>query len=998
MLMLHSGSQLLRLQLLFVALFGCHALQNGWDDNESSEDWSPHWTPPPLRPAPWALGITTTPAPQLPQIPQWPEAGQVPPAPQPPPQWEPEPQWPEQSPAVQLPEVGEVHGLRGYKTIKNRPIDAFLGLRYGQVSSGLGRFQKATPLQYQGRIDATRQSSNCAQFPELESLQQAEARGEAVDDCLTLNIFAPAGARDLPVLVFVHGEMLFDGGAEEAQPDYFLEHDVLLVAINYRLAPFGFLAALSEELPGNVALSDIHLALEWLQSNVRHFGGDAEQITLFGQAGGATLAHALSISGKANGLFSKLILQSGTALNPYFIDDQPLNTLATFARLARCPSSVANLEPLYDCLGRLSTSQLVRAFQELWQQNESRGRSFVGGFKLVVNDVLGYLPDHPAHLAATNSVPTLLGAAKDAGAFILSRFYPEIERLQSRNLSDYINVALRHTAPPQHHQIWLNWALREIFTPEDARYPNGPKVATGLLELTNLILYREPVIDAIRFTHRKHPTYLYAFDYRGEHHRFGHLRNPLPFGLDATLSDDSIYLFPYPEEVSQLNPEDKTVARALVTMWVNFAQTGVPNPNPGVWPSVSSEYGPFLRFTNSKENTLELDQHFGEGINVPNLYNFNISTTNATTTTARTPYAAQWPREPARQPAWEPPTTTTTATPVRPQYSYPNYPQWPREPARVPVWEQPEDTVDETTTTSTAHTPYNYPNYQQQPPRQSSWEQPSNSVEEHEREPPREPSRPAPSDAGRKRPSDYPSYEEYVKAQELLRQQLIQQHEQLRREQLERAKKLREEQEIERQRQEQEEQEQEEREERERQQQLQEQQARDQQEREREDQAREELAREQQREQQREHQREPQEQETDPYNRGEQPGEQENNEGDPYDDYLRNHDAQPEQPHEYAEHENPYAGYDDYARAHEVQPEEPHEHPEQYYPYPPHDQSEDEPPYGEDDRTDQDHNNASWDPSDYDINDRDQYEQQNPDPYEEDDEADFVDKTRVSQL
>ncbi|KAH8411877.1 hypothetical protein KR222_000943, partial [Zaprionus bogoriensis] len=657
----------LPLLLLLLIVGVCHAqpldIFNELEDVNETEAWlAGVFTPQPLKPAPWQV-----------EEPIPPEAFSIPlQNPPPPPSALPE--------GLQLPGVGELHGLRGYKTIKGKPIDAYLGVRYAQVNaSGLGRFQAARPLTYQGRIDATRSSANCAQFPELQRLQEAEARGENVDDCLTLDVYAPAGARDLPVLVFVHGEMLFDGGAEEAQPEYVLEHDVILVSVNYRLAPFGFLAALSDELPGNVALSDLHLALEWVQHNIAYFGGASSRVTLIGQAAGATLAHALSLSPRTQHLFQQLILQSGTALNPYLLDERPLETLATFARLARCPLATNNLSPLYDCLSRQSTSQLVAVFEQLFQQNEPRGLTSLGGFKLVVGDRLGYLPDHPAALVVNNgnnnsTKPSIVGAAKDAGAFILSRFYDQIESLQSQNLSDYINVVLRHTAPPQHHKIWHDWALREIFGPEQVRYVSARSVSQGLLELSNLILYRAPVIDSIRSSYKKSPLYLYTFDYRGEYHRFGHLNNPLPFGVDASLSDDSVYLFPYPVEASQLNPEDFALARALTAMWVNFAQTGIPNPNANVWPKATSEYGPFLRFTNSRENTLELDQHFGEGINIPNLYPqyFKINTTApvvpvatisvlpalpvptptvaTTTTTTWRPYVLNNQRQPIRRP------------------------------------------------------------------------------------------------------------------------------------------------------------------------------------------------------------------------------------------------------------------------------------------------------------------------------------------------------------
>lgn len=99
--------------------------------------------------------------------------------------------------------------------------------------------------------------------------------------------------------------MLFDGGAEEGQPDYFLENDMVLITINYRLAPFGYLSTLTEDMPGNVALSDIQMALEWIKKYIRNFNGDPEQVTLMGQAGGATLIHALSLSGKVFFIFKR---------------------------------------------------------------------------------------------------------------------------------------------------------------------------------------------------------------------------------------------------------------------------------------------------------------------------------------------------------------------------------------------------------------------------------------------------------------------------------------------------------------------------------------------------------------------------------------------------------------------------------------------------------------------------------------------------------------------
>lgn len=189
------------------------------------------------------------------------------------------------------------------------------------------------------------------------------------------------------------------------------------------------------------------------------------------------------------------------------------------------------------------------------------------------------------------------------------------------------------------------------------------------MQLINLVLYRAPALDSIRYTYRKYPTYLYSFDYRGAYHRFGHLENPLPFEADATLSDDNIYLFPYPEEVAHLNAADLNMAKTLTSMWINFAMYEKPTFDASLWSNVSNDYGPFVRFTNNKVKALELDTHFGEGIPVPNLYPEYFTTT--TTTTTRAPRRFTTP-------------STTTTTTISPYARYPQYNQYNPSASRYP--------------------------------------------------------------------------------------------------------------------------------------------------------------------------------------------------------------------------------------------------------------------------------------------------------------------------
>ena len=144
--------------------------------------------------------------------------------------------------------------------------------------------------------------------------------GPTSEDCLTLNIWAPAGAaRQLPVMVWIHGGSFIAGSG--SQPLYegsaLARRDVVVVTLNYRLGALGFLAhpALSREQAGgalgNYGLLDQIAALHWVQRNIAAFGGDAGNVTIFGESAGGVAIQALMTSPLASGLFSKAISQSG---------------------------------------------------------------------------------------------------------------------------------------------------------------------------------------------------------------------------------------------------------------------------------------------------------------------------------------------------------------------------------------------------------------------------------------------------------------------------------------------------------------------------------------------------------------------------------------------------------------------------------------------------------------------------------------------------------------
>ncbi|MCZ2108511.1 MAG: carboxylesterase family protein [Dehalococcoidia bacterium] len=196
---------------------------------------------------------------------------------------------------------------------------AFRGIRYAGPAGGSHRFRAPTPPEhFEGVRDATEWGTAARQTS--HPIPGFAASGPQDEDCLFLNVFTPAADdRRRPVLFWIHGggfthgtaaEPLYDGGPLAVLGD------VVVVSINYRLGAFGYLY-LGEHLPGaglaaNAGQLDQVAALEWVRDNIAAFGGDAANVTIFGESAGAAAVGTLLAMPAARGLFHRAILQSGS--------------------------------------------------------------------------------------------------------------------------------------------------------------------------------------------------------------------------------------------------------------------------------------------------------------------------------------------------------------------------------------------------------------------------------------------------------------------------------------------------------------------------------------------------------------------------------------------------------------------------------------------------------------------------------------------------------------
>ncbi|EZA56832.1 Neurotactin [Ooceraea biroi] len=242
---------------------------------------------------------------------------------------------------------------------------AFRGIPYAMPPIDNRRWQHAQSLTriehcWNGTYLAHNSSENCWQ-------RETSGRIDGVEDCLYLDVFTPAVRYDspLPVVVMIGAETLSGGSPGIMQPSAKLARvrDIVFVRPNFRLGVFGFLAA--EPLSrtshppssGNYGLSDIIMALQWVQLNIENFGGNRTSVTLWGHRAGGTLVTTLIGSRRAKGLFSQVWISSGSAIFPGKDLDKSEELSKSFLDSIRCSNAA--------CLRSKSAEELMDV-AEMW--------------------------------------------------------------------------------------------------------------------------------------------------------------------------------------------------------------------------------------------------------------------------------------------------------------------------------------------------------------------------------------------------------------------------------------------------------------------------------------------------------------------------------------------------------------------------------------------------------------------------------------------------------
>eukprot|EP00095_Tigriopus_kingsejongensis_P007692 maker-scaffold142_size315517-snap-gene-0.13 protein:Tk07692 transcript:maker-scaffold142_size315517-snap-gene-0.13-mRNA-1 annotation:"GF17303" len=206
----------------------------------------------------------------------------------------------------------------------------------------LGRLRLAKPQPIEGWSDIFRAKAKCSRPLQINKFL---GRVLGTEDCLHLNVYTPdlpitENQNRMPVMVWLYGGEFLMGDASEDMwlPEHLMDSgQVVVVTVNYRSGPLGYLCLENENAPGNLALWDQNLALQWVNQHILAFGGDPNNVTLVGEGSGAVCASYHLISPRSAGFLHKLIIMSGSlATLAYHGDRSPLEVAKAFSEKLGC--------------------------------------------------------------------------------------------------------------------------------------------------------------------------------------------------------------------------------------------------------------------------------------------------------------------------------------------------------------------------------------------------------------------------------------------------------------------------------------------------------------------------------------------------------------------------------------------------------------------------------------------------------------------------------------
>ncbi|XP_075115914.1 bile salt-activated lipase-like, partial [Leptodactylus fuscus] len=473
-------------------------------------------------------------------------------------------------------------------------IDVFKGIPFAAPPAILQKAERHPG--WSGTLKATDFKPRCLQL----TLSQNDVRGE--HDCLYLNIWVPqpnkSVSSNLPVMVWIYGGAFLFGAAEGANvlnnylydgEELALRGNVIVVTLNYRLGPLGFLSTGDSNAPGNYGLWDQHMAIAWVKRNIAAFGGNPDNITIFGESAGGASVSLQTLTPYNVGLIKRAISQSGVGLSPWAIQREPLFWAQQVAKKVGCP--IGDNAALANCLRVTDPAALTKAFKLDLTNLQYPVVHYLAFSPVIDGD---FIPDEPQNLFSNAAdVDYLAGANNMDGHMFAGMDLAVINEPLHKITSTEVSKLLQDLTLPKGSSAG-NMAY-EVYTANWGPDPSQELMKRTVIDAETDFMFLAPTQEALALhsmNARSGKTYSYLFSHPS--------RMPIyPSWVGADHADDLQYVFGKPFTSSlAYRPQDRDVSATMIAYWTNFAATGDPSQGPSKvptsWLPYNIQYGQYL--------------------------------------------------------------------------------------------------------------------------------------------------------------------------------------------------------------------------------------------------------------------------------------------------------------------------------------------------------------------------------------------------------------------
>lgn len=397
------------------------------------------------------------------------------------------------------------------------------------------------------------------------------------ENCLVANIFTPFDnnikKQSLPVMIFIHGGGYYWGSNSNLiyNPKHLVQKGVIVVTINYRLGAFGFLCLNTYTAPGNVGLKDQIMAIKWVKSNIEAFGGNPNDLTVFGESAGSASIHYLIVSGAYNGLFNKAILESSSILSPILFNGDP--TASAYIVASRLGLQSNSIDDVVAVFENASANDIVKA-SHMDAKNNALSPYLFGPCVENKDFNNSLITENPLDLLKSSTykedLTIILGYNNKEGMMYAGKY--DKEGLSKLNETFFQvlprNIKFKNI---KERNILADYVKKYYFENNGFININYSKLIDYFSD--SLMIYSS-VKSAYNFILNNVTLYNYYFKYSSSRN-LNKFASGFPLEKGANHADELFYLFePAPYKILPSTPSDLKMIDTLTSLWTNFAKHG----------------------------------------------------------------------------------------------------------------------------------------------------------------------------------------------------------------------------------------------------------------------------------------------------------------------------------------------------------------------------------------------------------------------------------------